>query len=332
MAVLYITSDRSGAGKTALSASLASIFAENGLATGVIKPLAGPDDTDASAFSALLGITHDSQTASPPSGGVSPAIADSVKEACDAAQDGKDVLIVEGASSLSMQDHATLADALDAAVIVVAGHTPGMDTDPLAGWAEHMGDRLLGFLVNGVTRYQERDVATRLLPAMEAQGLKSLGAILEDRRLLGVSVAQIAEHLDGRYLSGESLDDGLVEHFMVGGMGMDSGRDYFALHDNKATIVRGDRPDIQMASLQTPTTCMVLTEGTDPIEYVLNEAELEEVPIVVTESDTLATMKALNGVQKRARFSHPAKLARYSELLEQHADLEAIRTRLTPTT
>lgn len=330
MAVLYIASDRSGAGKTALAASLASMLAEDGLSVGVIKPLAGPDDADASVYASLLDITPGSPALTPPTKRVSPKLAASVKEACDAAQDGKDVLIVEGAAELSPQDHATLAEALDAAVVVVAGHSPGMDAGPLAEWAEQMGDRLLGFLVNGVTRYQERDISTRLIPAMEAKGLKSLGAIPEDRRLLGVSVAQIAEHLDGRYLSGETLDDGLVEHFMVGGMGMDSGRDYFALHDNKATIVRGDRPDIQMASLQTPTTCMVLTEGTDPIEYVLNEAELEEVPIVVTESDTLATMKALNGVQERARFSHPAKLARFSELLRKHADLDTIRTRLIP--
>ncbi len=332
MAVLYIASDRSGAGKTALAASLANILVEDGVSVGVIKPLAGPDDADASIFASLLGIAHDSPAKTPPPKGVSPAVAKSVKEACDAAQDGKEVLIVEGASDLSPQDHAKLAEALDASVVVVAGHSPGMDAGPLASLAEEMGDRLLGILVNGVTRYQERDVATRLLPAMEAQGLKSLGAIPEDRRLLGVSVAQIAKHLDGRYLSGENLDDGLVEHFMVGGMGLDSGLAYFALHDNKATIVRGDRPDIQMASLQTPTTCMVLTEGADPIEYVLNEAELEEVPVVVTDSDTLTTMKALNGVQERARFSHPAKLARFAELLRVHADLDAIRGWLSPNT
>lgn len=330
MAVLYIASDRSGAGKTALAASLASILAEDGVTVGVIKPLAGPDDPDADVFADLLGIAPGSPALSPPAKRVSPKLVAAVKEACAAAQDGKDVLIVEGAAELPPQDHTKLADTLDAAVVVVAGHSPGMDAGPLAGWAEQIGDRLLGFLVNGVTRYQERDVAKRLLPAMKSQGLKSLGAIPEDRRLLGVSVAQITEHLDGRYLSGQTLDDGLVEHFMVGGMGMDSGRDYFALHDNKATIVRGDRPDIQMACLETPTTCMVLTEGTDPIEYVLNEAELEEVPVVVTESDTLTTMKILNGVQERARFSHPAKLARFSELLRRHADLETIRTRLAP--
>jgi BioD-like phosphotransacetylase family protein len=330
MAVLYVASDRSGAGKTALSASLASILAEEGLSVGIIKPLAEPDDTDVSAYADLLVASQVSPPLTVPADGISPAIVDSVQQSCAATQDGKDVLVVEGASDLSQQDHAKLADALDAAVVIVAGFTPEMDADSLSGWSERMGNRLLGLLINGITRYQDRDVTTGLLPAMEAKGLKSLGTLPEDRRLLGVTVSQIAEHLNGRYLTGEALTDGLVEHFMVGGMGLDSGLEYFGLHDDKATIVRGDRPDIQMSSLQTPTTCMVLTEGTDPIEYVLNEAELEDVPIVVTDSDTLATMKALNGVQNRAKFNHPAKLARFSELLRRHADLDTIRTRLAP--
>ena len=330
MAVLYVASDRSGAGKTALSASLASIFAEDGLGVAVIKPLAGPDDTDVNAYADLLGASQASPPLTVPADGISPAMADSVQQACAAAQDGKDVLIVEGASDLSQQDHARLAEALDAAAVIVAGFTSDMDAESLSGWSEQMGDRLLGFLINGITRYQNRDVTIGLLPEMEAKGLKSIGALPEDRRLLGVTVSQIAEHVNGRYLAGEELTDGLVEHFMVGGMGLDSGLEYFGLPNNKATIVRGDRPDIQMSSLQTPTTCMVLTEGKDPIEYVLNEAELEEVPIVVTDSDTLTTMKALNGVQNRARFNHPAKLTRFSELLRRHADLDTIRTRLAP--
>ena len=55
-----------------------------------------------------------------------------------------------------------------------------------------------------------------------------------------------------------------------------------------------------------------------------------DVPIIVTDSDTLTSMKALIGVQNRARFNHPAKLARFSELLRRHADLDTIRTRLAP--
>ena len=113
-------------------------------------------------------------------------------------------------------------------------------------------------------------------------------------------------------------------NFMVGGMGMDSGEAYFGLRDNKAVIVRGDRPDIQMAALATPTTCMVLTHGIEPIEYVAYEAELEDVPVMVVESDTLSTMAALNTPAGSMWFDHPAKVERFTALLKQHVDVSTI--------
>lgn len=105
---------------------------------------------------------------------------------------------------------------------------------------------------------------------------------------------------------------------------MDNGVSYFELKGNKATVVRGDRPDIQMAALKTPTTCMVLTKGIEPIEYVLNEAEAEEIPLILTESATLDVMEAFGSAMNVARFDHPSKLARFEELLSQHIDVEAI--------
>jgi BioD-like phosphotransacetylase family protein len=83
-----------------------------------------------------------------------------------------------------------------------------------------------------------------------------------------------------------------------------------------------------MSVLQTPTACLLVTKGIEPIEYVINEAELEQVPVVLVESDTLTTMAALNTIQQSARFDHPAKLERYSELLDSHVDTAAIRAGL----
>ena len=122
----------------------------------------------------------------------------------------------------------------------------------------------------------------------------------------------------------EDADQALVEHVMVGGLGLDAGTLYFALHRNKAVVVRGDRPDVQMAALATPTACMVLTMGIDPIEYVLNEAELEEVPLMVVAPNTMETMDALATLQEGARFDHPAKLERMAEMVRRRVDVEAI--------
>ena len=116
--------------------------------------------------------------------------------------------------------------------------------------------------------------------------------------------------------------NGPVEHFQVGCMSLDSGELRFGLYDRNAVVVRGDRPDIQMPALNASVSCLVLTGGIDPIEYISYEAREEETPIMVVESDTLTTMSLLNDVTTSARMDTAAKVARFSELLEAHSDLE----------
>ncbi len=329
MTVLYIASDQPGAGKTALCTTLAHKLAQQGKSTAVFKPIAkadgeGDSDPDGHVYKRLLGQKVDGWPGSPPSKGLTAAAVKEIKATFKGVSKGKDVVIVEGSSALSDSDANRLATSLDASAVVVTRYQPGLDTDRLAHWREVFGDRLAGFVINGLTRYQGTEARTSVLPALESAGMVSLGIIPEDRRLLAVTVEEVAAHLDGRFITCAEKADNLVEHFLIGGWTMDAGELYFGLHENKAVITRGDRPDMQMACLATPTACLVATKGVEPIEYVIYEAKEEEVPVIVVEADTLATMDALNSVYKRARFDHPAKLARFSELLDEHMDLGAL--------
>ena len=326
MTVLYVASDQQGAGKTAVCATLASILEQRDKKVAVFKPLVGEpkSDPDADIYEKLMGQRADGWPLKLPKRGLNTGLLEKVKTAFDRVSEGTDVVLVEGSSDLSIKGSRQVADALDAKAVVVARYRDDLSASELKGWQEALGERLLGFVVNAMTRYMGTEVRTRLLPSMESEGLVSLGVVPEDRRLLGVSVRQLAEHLDGRFIVCEEKADGLVEHLMVGGMGMDPGEYYFGVRDNKAVIVRGDRPDLQMSALTTPTSCMVLTKGIEPIEYVKYESEQEEVSVMVVETDTLGTMEAVNTLVDRARFDHPLKLSRFAELLEQHVDLPAL--------
>ena len=287
--VLYVASDRAGAGKTSFCTTLAALLAERGKKAEVIKPLPTPMD----------GVVGDA-----------------------------DILIAEGDSSLSHEDAGKLIDELDAVVLAVIGYRRDLSTNDLAVWRERHGDRLVGFVINGLTRYLGTEIREGLLSEARSQGLPVLGVVPEDRRLLGVTVAQLSHHLSGSFLvDGEGVS-GLVEHFMVGCMGMDPGETHFGLQENEAAIIRGDRPDIQMAALATSPTCLVLTKGIEPIEYVMNEAQLEGVPVMSVATDTLTTMDAVADVIGDAQFDHPLKLARYRDLIEENVDLTTLFGRL----
>ena len=329
MTVLYVVSDREGAGKTAMCTTLAREFERGDRKVAVFKPVAGQgstseSDADVSIYRDLLDQPSEGWPVDMQPGHLTPEALEEIKEACHRASRGADVVVAEGSCSLSVEDTHRVAEALDARVLVVARYRRDLMASELKLWRDQLADRLLGLVINGLTRYLGTEARDRLLPSMESEELNVLGIIPEDRRLLGVSVGQLAQHLKGRFVVCEEGTDGMVEHIMVGGLGMDPGELYFGLKNNKAVIVRGDRPDLQMAALKTPTACMVLTKGVGPIEYVKYEAEQEEVPVLVVETDTLETMEAVNTLMDMARFDHPLKMGRFAELLEQHVDLPAL--------
>jgi hypothetical protein len=242
---------------------------------------------------------------------------------------GRDLVIVEGPSLQTQGGEAIeaareLPQLVGASVVVVFRYRPGLKSRQVLEAVRPFGQSLTGVLVNLVTRYRLREVRQGLLPEIEAEGVRVLGALPEERRLLSVTVGQIAEHLKGEWLLGREMADRLVEHLVIGGNILDWGVEYFGRRDNKAVVVRGDRPDIQMAALATPTSCLILTGGHRPIQYVEQEALRQGVPLILVEGDTLATAGALEGVAGCATVHHPGKVESFLELLRRNADLEAL--------
>ena len=167
-----------------------------------------------------------------------------------------------------------------------------MTADDIARSASALESSLLGVVINMVTRYKHDYVQSQIAPPLESQGIKTLAVIPEDRTLLAPTVSQIASHLAGEFVVGDPDRDDLIERVLIGGNILDWGETYFGRHENKAVIVRGDRPDIQMAALNTSTACLVLTGGHDLNQYIQLQADSQDVPVLVLESDTLTAARA----------------------------------------
>ncbi len=340
MPVLYIASDQPQSGKTALAASLASQMWRAGWRVAYFKPLSSSADADPDVEFVAASVLPD---AGPPPTPLSlPGAGDPVLEDGPADEDVKritssleelarsaDLVIVEG-PSLSMapgQDGnlaVRLAEVVDGGVLLIVRYDKDLSGDRVLALCEPFGQRLVGVMVNLVTRYKEREARLEIAPAVGARGIDFLGAIPEDRTMLSVTVGQIAEHLGGRWVMGEERSHDLVENLLIGGNIMDSSDTYFGRKESKAVIVRGDRPDIQLAALSGPTTCLVLTGGHEPIQYVYHQAEQQEVPLLVVEQDTLSTAQALDTLLERSTFHHPRKIERFQELLGRGADVTSI--------
>ncbi len=325
MAALYIVSAERAAGKTAIGAGLGKRLLGDGKKVGFLKPIidgANPPaaDGDAAFMKQVLGLPEAADSLS--------SVVDKIKEAYARVSQDKDVVIIEGMVGASPDDNLSkaayeVARALGARVIAVEGYSnqPSCFTASYKGF----GGNLLGVIVNKVPKSQLKRTSGEASAQFGGAGISVLGVIPEDRILLALTVAELAGSIQGKIISSAGKSKELVENLMLGAMVVDSGLEYFGRKVNKAAVVRGDRPDMQLAALETPTKCLVISGSTaQPIHSVLYRAENKEVPIILTESGTESIVAAIEGALDRGRFSEEGKLPKLAEIMKQHLDYKAI--------
>lgn len=331
MKVLYVASDRPGAGKTVTAMALVAALRQRGVKVGYFKPFCTDPHCDAdvdfatgvaegrSGFRVLKPVDLRLEALAHPT----PAVVVERVEARMAEAAGRDVLVVEGASlSVGDEDLSDISyhvvQGLNARVLGIVGYEPGTYVEGFNRMLETFGESLAGVFVNRATRHRAHEVAKSIVDG------KSLGVTPEDRLMVAASLNQIAEALEGRWVWGEEQGERLVEQYLIGGNLMDSGDSYFNRMDKKAVIVRGDRPDIQLSALTGPVVGLINTGGHEPVEYLLHEVEQLDVPLMVTPYRTAEAVEALGGALKAADPYHPEKIARFLQMLRDYCDIDAV--------
>ena len=230
-------------------------------------------------------------------------------------------LIVKVSDQISRDDLKNLVQNSQGKIVSLLDFSNCVDQiDHLLG----LGEQLAGVVINFVTKYGEFKLSEEILPAFLKANISVLGTIPENRTLLSLSVQHISDILGAKFFNGNDYSNQLVEHYMVGGFGMDPGEMIFNTLDDKAVIVRGDRPDVQMSALSTEMSCFIMTGGLEPIEYVKYEANEEQVPVLVVDSNTLDTMDRINEIQNFSKFDHPKKLNVGCELVTDNFNFEVL--------
>ena len=105
----------------------------------------------------------------------------------------------------------------------------------------------------------------------------------------------------------------LVELLTVGAMTVEAALSRFRQQTNKAVITGGDRTDIQLAALETSTTCLILTGNLQPSPLIVKQAEEFGVAILLVPTNTMETIEKIEGI--RQNTPGPAsKLKQFEEL------------------
>ena len=345
MLTLYVMSMESFAGKTVLCLGLAKKLAAEGHSVGYIRPFTvalrelESARTCTSVIKSSLGLPEPMDVLNPVvidgealDWILNEKIGDLTRKVTDAfkiVSSGKDVMLVEGVSGLAEGamvglDAQSTVGLLDArCLLVMRGSTETMEDGILAA-KKWLGDRCLGVVMNAVPQGMIEFVNESLIPFLARRGVKVYAVLPEDKMLMAATVGELVERLGGRVISGQDRMDELVENVMVGAMSVENALNYFRRRPNKVVITGGDRPDIQLAALETSTKCLVLTGNLYPSPLILGRAEELGVPVLLVEQDTLTAAGLVEQAFSEVQFHQEKKIKRFDRMLESHMNFQEL--------
>jgi BioD-like phosphotransacetylase family protein len=296
-------------------------FKDQGKKVGFFKPLVADikataekaADSDTAFIKRVLALKEPLDDLCPVISGEG-SLSAQIKKAYDRVAKDKDIVIVEGVwrqrpGGKAIEAACEMAAALEARVIVVDGYSTELVKTRPADKYQAFGEHLLGVVVNKVPQSQ-------METAREMDGAV-LGVIPEDRTLLSLTVAELAERIEGKIINDAGKSAELVENYMLGALGVDSGLDYFGRKLDKAVVVRSERPDMQLAALETSTKCLVISGDGEPIYAVLQSAEDKDIPIIVTGGNTASVIESIELALGKTKFNQDQKLPRLDEVMER---------------
>jgi hypothetical protein len=349
MKTLLVTSTTESTGKTAITIALGKLAQERGLTVGYMKPkgtrlqskVGKTLDQDPMLARDVLGLDAEMHQMEPivysPTfiqgairGQENPQdLADTVKQRFDEISEDVDLMLIEGGGQhttggiIDLTDP-EIADLLDAEVVLVSEYENPGDVDDIVAAVEDIGDRLAGLMFNRVADTPFDELETEVVPFLEARGVPVLGVVPREQQLAGVTVEGLSEEIGAEMLTGGKTDS-FVERFLVGAMSGDAALRYFRRTKDAAVITGGDRSEIQSAALEAPgVKCLILTGGHRPPSAVLGKAEEKQVPVMLTNADTLTVLERAEEVIRGGRTRDEETVELMQNLLYEHADVDEV--------
>lgn len=353
---LIVGSTEKQIGKTVFVLGLAKILMEKGFKVGYFKPLDQriyvPDskecgDADACIMKEKLNLPDPVQKITPYlyhrefihkilTAGKTKEVRDYVKEVSEEIAKGKDVVLTEGLDylwtgmslGLSAVD---LSNLLNAPLITLINYDPVYILDNIKlveCIVENHKVNHLGAVIIGAKAEKDIEFKEYLLLEKELRGTKILGTIPSIRELIPITPREIAEAIDAKIIVGKEWLDKPIENFLIGAMTPEKALRYLRITADKAVITGGDRTDILLAALETPTSALILTGNIYPDEHVITKAEERQVPILLTPYDTYTTMRKIEESGYSVKSMQNSKINNLAKEIEKRIDIDRILSEL----
>lgn len=345
MKSLYITSLERYSGKTATCLGLGLRLKGDGYRVGYLKPLSLQPwrvggkvvDEDAAFVRDILELDADPADLSPivlspeflREHLSKPTTEDNmqrVKAAVEIASAKQDIMLLEGGASLRegyVVDLPTVkvAHELGSPVLVVAKYREDIRLmDDVLASKSRLGDAMSAVLINRVPVEAQAFIKDYAVPFLQRRDIPVIGILPDDRSLSALTVGELIPLIEAEVLTRYLRPSALVENMTVGAMTADAALSRFRRYSNKAVITGGDRTDIQLAALETSTTCLILTGNLRPSPLVIKQAEEFGVAVLLVRLNTMETIDRIEQVFGKTRLGQSNKLKQFQNLLDHHCD------------
>ena len=341
----YVISTQDFTGKSAVCVALMQRLQQDGYSVGYLKPVSSIArvlgesgiDEDARLVKEMFDLTEPVNVLAPVVltnthlreilAGEGINYVNKVKQAAETVGRGRDVVVIEGGANFREGYVVDLSpvetvNLLNAQVVTVVGYRSSLQVvDDALTAATRLGDRLVGVLINAIPQDREEYVNNLVKPYLKKQNINVLATMPFKKRLRAVDVGEIVHSISGELICYDCLDD-LVENLVVASMGVEHTIDQFRQVENKAVIVGGDRPDIQIDALETSTKVLILTGNLRPTPMIQEQADLLGVAIILSPFDTLTTIEKVERIFEKSRFHQLEKVKSFQHLLSQNMDFE----------
>ncbi|HMK91731.1 MAG TPA: phosphotransacetylase family protein [Thermoleophilia bacterium] len=348
MRSLYIASTEGSGGKTTLSVGLCLALRARGLDVGYFKPVGTMPrqsssgervDDDAAFVADVLGLTEPLTDLCPvvlDEGALHEVLAGAdgdtlgrVQAAFDRVRKGRDLVVCEGLGEIWQgrflrASGADVVAKLDLGAVLVARFAGARLLDDICYVKDGLKQRLLGVIFNMVPEARIELVRGEYTRFLDEQDIATYGVLPANRRLAAITVGEIVEALGATYICGEEHADALAETYLIGAMSPEHALRYFQNAANKVVVVGGDRAEIILAALDTPTAAIVLTGSYVPSPTVLNRAQELGVPVVSVPSDTVAATDAIQRLFGRLGVHDARKIELISDEITRSLDLDRL--------
>ena len=190
----------------------------------------------------------------------------------------------------------------------------------------------LGAVVNKVPKKDLEAARNKFAVALGVARISLFGLVPEDRVLMALSVADMAQAVHGNIVNSSGNASDLVENLMIGSSTFDRGAAYYGRKNNKAVILWGDRPgfrkaavaNLQQAALQTSTRCIIVGNNVPPLPAAIQKADEQKVSIISAPGTLPEIVAAIEKAFQNQNFGQSAKLTRLNEIFESNLDLRKL--------